>query len=183
MLEIPVIRWGKEYESMSKMDVVHFETGETLARVHEANGGLIKMDMKKAKKARNILREFSIQELVDKCAKAGELYENATLPLGNGEQNPDSFCTMQSATTGLPEHMCRFNMTKNAFVMKHMGEILNALTRGLPYDVLSNGYGMEDRGVMVSYQANCDEWDDRKRNKSVVAGKSDHQRKSIPLAF
>jgi len=156
MLEIPVVRWGKEYESMSKMDVVHFETGETLARVHEANGGLIKMDMKKAKKAREILRQFSIQELVDKCAVAGELYENATLPLGNGEQDPDSFCNMQSATTGLPEHMCRFNMTKNAFVMKHMGEILNALTRGLPYDILTNGYGMEDRGVMVSYQANCD---------------------------
>jgi acyl-CoA reductase-like NAD-dependent aldehyde dehydrogenase len=156
MLEIPVIRWGKEYESMTKMDVVHFETGETLARVHEANGGLIKMDMKKAKKAREILRQFSIQELVDKCAVAGELYENATLPLGNGEQDPDSFCNMQSATTGLPEHMCRFNMTKNAFVMKHMGEILNALTRGLPYDILSDGYGMEDRGVMVSYQANCD---------------------------
>ena len=56
MLEIPVIRWGKEYQSMTKMDVVHFETGETLARVHEANGGLIKMDMKKAKKAREILR-------------------------------------------------------------------------------------------------------------------------------
>ena len=75
MLEIPVIRWGKEYESMTKMDVVHFETGETLARVHEANGGLIKMDMKKAKKAREILRQFSIQELVDKCAVAGELYD------------------------------------------------------------------------------------------------------------
>ena len=92
MLEIPVIRWGKEYESMSKMDVVHFETGETLARVHEANGGLIKMDMKKAKKARNILREFSIQELVDKCAKAGELYENATLPLeliASEKKSPD----------------------------------------------------------------------------------------------
>ena len=50
MIEIPVIRWGKEYESMDKMDVVHFETGETLARVHEANGGIIKMDMRKAKK-------------------------------------------------------------------------------------------------------------------------------------
>ena len=52
--------------------------------------------------------------------------------------------------------MCSFNMTKNAFVMKNMGQILTALTRGLPYDILTNGYGMEDRGVMVSYQANCD---------------------------
>lgn len=156
MLEIPVVRWGQTYESMNKMDVVHFETGETLAQVHEANGGLIKMDMKKAKKARQILRDFSIQQLVDMCAKAADYYENDTLPLGNGTQNPTEFCNMQSATTGLPEHMCSFNMTKNAFVMRNMGRILDALTRGLSYDILTKGYGEEGRGVTVSYQANCD---------------------------
>ena len=45
MIEIPVVRWGEPYESMEKMDVVHFESGETLAQVHEANAGLIKMDI------------------------------------------------------------------------------------------------------------------------------------------
>ena len=155
MIDIPIIRWGKEYESLEKMEVVHFETGETLATVHEANAGLIKMDMRKAKKAREILRQFSINQLVDMCAKAADLYEFATLPLGNGTQTPDEFCNMQSATTGLPEHMCRFNMGKNAFVLKNMHQILDALTRGLPYNILSDGYGYESRGVMVSYQANC----------------------------
>lgn len=155
MLDIPAVRWGKPYESMEKKDVVHFETGETLATVHQANGGIVKMDMKKAHKARDILREFSIADLVEMCKKAAELYQHGTLPLGNGTQNPDEFCNMQSATTGLPEHMCRFNMSKNAFVLSHMGEILDALTRGLPYEIFSKGYGMEDRGVMVSYQANA----------------------------
>ncbi len=156
MIEIPVVRWGQPYESMEKDEVVHFETGEALAQVHQANGGLIRIDMKKAKKARDILREFSIDDLVAMCAKAAEFYENAELPLGNGTQTPDDFCTMQSATTGLPEHMCRFNMSKNAFVLKHMGDILQALTRGLPYEILSRGYGKEDRGVTISYQANAD---------------------------
>lgn len=155
MLDIPVVRWGKPYESMEKKDVVHFETGETLATVHQANGGIVKMDMKKAQKARDILREFPIADLVEMCKKAAELYQFGELPLGNGTQNPDEFCNMQSATTGLPEHMCRFNMGKNAFVLSHMGEILDALTRGLPYEVFSQGYGMEERGVMVSYQANA----------------------------
>ncbi|MBW3541503.1 MAG: aldehyde dehydrogenase family protein [Planctomycetes bacterium] len=155
MLEIPVVRWGEAYESLEKMDVVHFETGETLARVHEANGGIIKMDMRKAKRARDVLRQFSIADLVEKCKTAADLYVDATLPLGNGTQSPDDFCRMQSATTGLPEHMCRFNMSKNAFVLRHMGDILDALTRGLPYDILSRGYGEEGRGVLVSYQANC----------------------------
>ena len=43
MLEIPVIRWGEPYESMDKMDVVHFETGETLAQVHEAKPDVLLM--------------------------------------------------------------------------------------------------------------------------------------------
>ncbi|MEK6249844.1 MAG: aldehyde dehydrogenase family protein, partial [Planctomycetales bacterium] len=59
----------------------------------------------------------------------------------------------QSATTGLPEHMCRANMEKNFFVLTHMDQMLDALTRGLDLDILTRGYGVEQRGVVVSYQA------------------------------
>jgi acyl-CoA reductase-like NAD-dependent aldehyde dehydrogenase len=156
MLEIPVIRWGQPYESMEKQPVVHFETGEELATVHQANGGLIKMDMRKARQARETLRQIPIEELCDMAAQAADLYLEGTLPLGNGTQNPQEFCRMQSATTGLPEHMCAANMRKNAYVLRHMREVLEALTRGLPFEILTNGYGMESRGIMVSYQANTD---------------------------
>ncbi|MEZ5945036.1 MAG: aldehyde dehydrogenase family protein [Planctomycetaceae bacterium] len=153
MLDIPVIRWGKEYDSMEKAPVVHFETGEELAKMSQANGGLIKIDMKKAHRARATLREFTIDELCEKCATAADYFMNAELPLGNGTQTPEDFCRIQSATTGLPEHMCAFNMKKNAFVMTKMRDVLDALTRGLPFDILTRGYGMESRGVTVSYQA------------------------------
>ena len=155
MLEIPIIRWGEPYKSMEQNEVVHFESGKTLATVHQANAGIIKMDMRKQDKARDILRQFSISELIEMCKKAGDFYMNAELPLGNGTQTPAEFCTMQSATTGLPEHMCAGNMSKNAFVLKNMDQILDALTRGLPLDIFSEGYGVEEaREVMVSYQAN-----------------------------
>ena len=114
MLEIPIIRWGEPYKSMEQNEVVHFESGKTLATVHQANAGIIKMDMRKQDKARDILRQFSISELIEMCKKAGDFYMNAELPLGNGTQTPAEFCTMQSATTGLPEHMCAGNMSKNA---------------------------------------------------------------------
>jgi acyl-CoA reductase-like NAD-dependent aldehyde dehydrogenase len=153
VLEIPVIRWGKPYESIEKTPIVHFETGEEVALLHQANAGLIKMDMRKAAKAREALRQFSIEQLCDMCAKAADLYLEGTLPLGNGTQGPQDFCKMQSATTGLPEHMCAANMKKNAYVLRNMREVLEALTRGLPFEILSKGYGMEKRGVMVSYQA------------------------------
>jgi acyl-CoA reductase-like NAD-dependent aldehyde dehydrogenase len=84
--------------------------------------------------------------------KAADLYTEAELPLGDGTQTPEQFVRIQSATTGLPEHMCRFNMKKNHFVLNQMDKILESLTRGLDLDVLSRGYGVE-RGVPISYQA------------------------------
>ncbi|REK25212.1 MAG: aldehyde dehydrogenase family protein [Planctomycetota bacterium] len=155
MIEIPVIRWGQPYESMDKEPVVHFESGEELAVVHQANGGLIKMDMRKADKARDILRQFSVEDLCDMAGKAAEFYMEGTLPLGSGTQSPQDFCKMQSATTGLPEHMCAGNMRKNAYVLQHMKDVLQALTRRLPFEILTQGYGTEPGGeVMMSYQAN-----------------------------
>jgi acyl-CoA reductase-like NAD-dependent aldehyde dehydrogenase len=144
MLEIPVIRWGQPYESVEKQPVVHFETGEELAVMHQANAGLIKLDGRKAGKARDVLRQFSIEQLCEMCAQAADLYMEGTLPLGTGTQTPQEFCRMQSATTGLPEHMCASNMRKNAFVLKHMQDVLEALTRGLPLEILT---------IPVSYQA------------------------------
>lgn len=153
MLEIPVIRWGKPYESLETTDVVHFNTGETIAKVSSANGGLVTRDMRKAQEARKILKQFSIEELIAKVARAADLFEQETLPLGTGTQSPDEFVVHQSASTGLPEHMCRSNMQKNCFVMRNMTEILQCLTRGLDLEILTRGYGMESRGVVVSFQA------------------------------
>jgi len=153
MLNIPAVRWGKPYESLETDDVLHHMTGQPIARVSQANGGIVQRDMRQVAKAREILREFSIEDLIEKIKTAADLYLNGTLPLGDGSQSPEDFAHQQSATTGLPEHMCKGNMTKNHFVLTHMQEILEALTRGLPFEVLSRGYGVEDRGVVVSYQA------------------------------
>src|SRR5262245_19264116 len=108
--------------------------------------------MRFAKRARDVLREIPIRDLLQMMKKAGELYAKAELPLGDGTQTPDQFARMQSATTGLPEHMCKFNMEKNEFVLANMDKILDSLTRGLDLSILSRGHGMEDRKVPVSYQ-------------------------------
>ncbi|MCA9178874.1 MAG: aldehyde dehydrogenase family protein [Planctomycetales bacterium] len=155
MLNIPVLRWGKEYTSLEVEPVVHFATGEEIASVSQANGGIIQRDMRQLKKARNILREIPISQLIETIKKAGDLYESGTLPLGDGSQTPDDFVHQQSASTGLPEHMCRSNMGKNSFVLNNMEQILSCLTRGLDLDILTRGYGIEERGVVVSYQAQC----------------------------
>jgi acyl-CoA reductase-like NAD-dependent aldehyde dehydrogenase len=152
MLNLPVLRWGEPYESLDVDEVVHFATGEPIARVGRANGGLIQRDMRKAVRAREALRAIPIDELIARTGTAGELYMNATLPMGDGAQSADAFVHAQSASTGLPERMCRANMKKNAFVLAQMRAVLTSLTRGLDLDVLTRGHG-EEREVPISYQA------------------------------
>src|SRR5215468_10673108 len=153
MVKIPVLRWGQPYESLGLDKVVHFITGEYLAQVSQANPGLLTKDMKKAQRARDVLLSIPIRDLVQMMKKAADLYRDATLPLGDGQQSPADFARQQSASTGLPEHMCKANMAKNHFVLSNMERILDCLTRGLDLDTLTRGYGMESRGVIVSYQA------------------------------
>lgn len=153
MLNIPAIRWGKPYDSLEKEDVVHFRTGEPIAQLSQVGGGILKRDMKKAQNAREALLQFSPAEILDKLASAGKLYLETELPIGDGSQTPEAFVHAQSASTGLPEHMCRANMQKNAFVLQNMPQILDSLTRGLDLNILAQGYGKEARGVYVSYQA------------------------------
>ena len=133
-------------------EVVHFATGEPIARVSRANGGIIQRDMRKAARAREALRTIPIDDLIARIGRAGDIYMEATLPMGDGVQSAEAFVRAQSATTGLPERMCRANMKKNAFVLAEMRNILTSLTRGLPFDVLTTGHG-EERRVPISYQA------------------------------
>ncbi len=132
--------------------LVHFVTGEPVARVSRANGGLVERDMRKGARAREVLREIPIDDLVTRAMKAGDLYMTGTLAMGDGTQSPDEFVRAQSATTGLPENMCRANMIKIASVLGDMHNMLTSLTRGLPLDVLTTGHG-EERGVPISFQA------------------------------
>ncbi len=151
MLSLPVLRWGRPYESLDVDEVVHFATGEPIARVGRANGGLIHRDMRKAQRARGALTAIPIDALIEIAARAGELYTDGTVEMGDGSQTPAEFVRAQSASTGLPEHMCRANMKKNAFVLAEMRNILTSLTRGLDLEVLTRGHGQE-RGVPISFQ-------------------------------
>jgi acyl-CoA reductase-like NAD-dependent aldehyde dehydrogenase len=152
MIHLPILRWGQPYTSIDVDEVVHFASGEPIARVSRANGGLIQRDIRKAARAREVLTDIPIDDLIERVGRAGELYMNGTLPLGEGTQSPAEFVHAQSASTGLPERMCRANMKKNAFVLAEMRNILTSLTRGLPFNILTTGHG-EERGVPISFQA------------------------------
>ncbi len=152
MIHFPALRWGEPYRSLEVDKVFHFDTGEPVAEVSQANPGIVTRDLRKAERARAALREVPPDELIAMIKRGAELFSSAELPLGDGTQTPDDFVRQQSATTGLPEHMCRMNMEKLRYVLDHIDDILASLTRRLDPGILARGFGEED-GVMRSYQA------------------------------
>ena len=110
VIHFPALRWGEPYQSLEVNQVAHFATGEPLAEVSQANGGLVARDLRKAQRARDVLREIPCAELVKMVKRAGQLFQTAELPVGDASQSPDDFVRQQSATTGLPEQLCRMNM-------------------------------------------------------------------------
>ncbi len=153
MLHLPILRWGEPYQSLDVDTLVHFATGETLGQMSRANGAMVQRDMRHAQRARQALRSFPISDVLRMMHQAADLYLHAALSLGNVTQTPEEFVKIQSATTGLPENMCKANMKKNHFVLQNMPSILEALTRGLDLNIIRKGFGVEARQVPLSYQA------------------------------
>jgi len=152
-MHLPVWRFGKPYESLERETLVHFLTGEPVAEVSQVGGAIVGRDLQKAGQARRALLAIDPEEVVERLQTAGNLYANGTVTVGDTLQSPADFVKQQSATTGLPESLCRANMQKNMFVLSNMDRILDALSRGLDPAILWTGHGVESRGVTVSYQA------------------------------
>lgn len=154
-LHLPILRWGKRYESLERRTLRHAATGEVLAEVSLANAALVQRDLRRAPQAREALCAIPCEELIARCAQAARLFMEAELEVGEGPmQSPEDHLRCQSGTTGLPEHLCRAGMHKLEHVLTHMGEILESLTRGLPLEVLTAGLG-DEGGVLRSYQASA----------------------------
>ncbi len=102
MITLSPLRWGKPYESLDAIHVVHFDTGEPMAKIGTVGGGIVTRDMRQADKAREALRQIPVPELLEMCKKAAELFKTASLPVGDSMQSVDDFVHQQSASTGCP---------------------------------------------------------------------------------
>ncbi len=149
---LPALRRGQPYESLDTVEVVNHRTGQPMARVSQVGAGILRKDMARIGEARAALKKFSVAELIEISAKAGEHFLNGELPLGDQghTQSAQQYIETLSATSGLPHVMVRRNMAKIHFALTNVRTVLNGLTRGLPLDVLDRGYG-EHCGAAVSF--------------------------------
>src|SRR3954469_26032712 len=111
---LPVLRFGRSYESLDKLDIKDHRTGEVKAVVSTINAGILRKDFRRLGEARALLKKFTVSQLIEMSAKAGEHFLSGTLPLGDQghTQSPDEYITTLSATSGLPHVMVRRNMAK-----------------------------------------------------------------------
>jgi hypothetical protein len=153
---LPALRLGRAYESLDKIEVKDHRSGEVKALVSQVNGGILKRDLAKLSSARAALNKFTVAELVALSAKAGELFLNGTLPLGDKghTQTAQQYIETLSLTSGLPHVMVKRNMTKVHYALTHLGEVLNGLSRGLDFTIIDRGYG-EQFGTKLSFFPTC----------------------------
>ncbi|HWF17790.1 MAG TPA: aldehyde dehydrogenase family protein [Verrucomicrobiae bacterium] len=149
---IPAMRRGRPYESLDQIKIVDHRTGAPLVSISQVNAGIIRKDLARAAESRAALKKFTTAQLLDISAKAGELFLEGTLPLGDKghAQSARQYLETLSATSGLPHVMVRRNMAKIHHALTHMRQILNGLTRGLDLGILDKGCG-EQFGTPVSY--------------------------------
>ncbi len=151
MMHIPILRAGRPYRSLSTVRIPHFQTGEPFVEVSQANTGLISKDLCAAGNSRDALDSLTISELLVICKRAAHIFTGSNLTLdGENQQSPEDYILHTSATTGMPEVLCRKNMAKIHLVLDNMEAVLNGLTRGLDLSVLDQGYGVQN-GHEISY--------------------------------
>jgi acyl-CoA reductase-like NAD-dependent aldehyde dehydrogenase len=154
---LPVLRFGRSYESLDQIEIKDHRSGQTKASVSTINAGILRKDFRRLKEARAALKRFSVGELIDLSADAGELFLNGTLPLGDKghTQSADEYVATLSATSGLPHVMVRRNMAKIHYALTHLREVLNGLSRGLDLSILDSGSG-EQFGTRLSFFPTCE---------------------------
>ncbi len=148
---IPCLRFGEPYQSLDRSPILDCRTGEELASVSQVNAGLVRRDlMRRSRAARKSLRRFTAEELIGISDRAGKLFLEGSLPLGEGEQNPDDYVRSLSASSGLPHAMVRRNMEKIRHALSSMRTVLSGLTRGLDLKILDRGLGRQF-GTRIGY--------------------------------
>jgi acyl-CoA reductase-like NAD-dependent aldehyde dehydrogenase len=153
MLHIPILRHGTPYKSLDVIRVPHHKTREPFVEISQANGGLIRRDLREEVQAdaRRELARVPYAQLLEMCAAAAGHFLNDRLPLGDGMQAPQDYVLQLSATTGMPHVLVRRNMQKIAGVLTEMATVLRGLTRGLDLGLLDAGYGSHEGHALSFY--------------------------------
>ena len=129
-------------------------TGEPIAKVSRANGGLIQRDMRKAQRApRRAARDSDRRADRPRGEGRRAVRRTATLPMGDGAQTPDEFVRAQSASDRPPRATVpREHEEEQVRAERDAADSRRRSRAGSISTCSRRDYG-EERGVPISYQA------------------------------
>jgi acyl-CoA reductase-like NAD-dependent aldehyde dehydrogenase len=155
---LPILRQGRAYRSKDTYTLTDVRDGSPVAEVSLANRGLIAFDLARKADHRRRLQQVPVAELFEIGKRAAKRFLDGEVvldPIDGIGQTADDYVRQLSATTGMPHALARANMTKIAFVLEQMEEVIGGLTRGLDLEVLDQGW-IRQEGRFVSYQRQAD---------------------------
>lgn len=151
MINIPILRSGEPYVAVETTELVHHATREPIARVSQANSGMIVRDVRRMDD--HVLESFASRDLIAIAKQAGVLFQTAALPCGDQQQSFDDYIASLSATTGMPVSYCRTNAAKIVRILDEMETVIAGLTRGMDLAILDRGWGRQDGRTLSWYRA------------------------------
>lgn len=155
-MHVPVLRAGREYASRRRRRLTDVRTGDPVAEVSLANGGLIARDLAGAAANRQALERMPAGELAALCAEAARRFRQDRLPVDGGtDQSFEDYLSQLAATAGMPPSLGRRNADKICGVLESMEQVLDGLTRGLDLAVVDAGWG-EEKCRTISYRRQTD---------------------------
>ncbi len=151
MIQIPALRFGKEYKSLDKAQLIHHVTGEPVAEVSQVTGSQISRDVGLTPRLHKELMAIPVRDLLAIYKKAADHFVNSALPCGDTELTFDDYVRNLSATTGSPMVFCRRNALKVQYVLNNVEEVLAGLMRGADLELLDQGYTQKSGHMQAFY--------------------------------
>ena len=115
MIHIPILRHGVPYKSLDVIRIPHHRTRETFAEMSQANGGIIRRDLRDETQAEARPRwRRSRSSSCSTSARAPRTTSSTTrCRSATTQQSPDDYVQQLSATTGMPHALVRRNMAQD----------------------------------------------------------------------
>ena len=150
-IHIPALAFGDTYQSLNRHPVVDLGTGESVASLGLVRGSRIAADCQRKdflSRALQVLQSIPVHARIQMSVKAADMFQNDTLPCGDGTQAPEDYLRVLTRTSGLPIALAKANSERICGALRDTAAIMNGLARDLPFEILDEGVGKQ-QGVNV----------------------------------
>src|SRR3989344_5556118 len=150
-IHIPALAFGDTYQSLNRHPVVDLGTGESVASLGLVRGSRIAADCQRKdflSRALQVLQSIPVHARIQMSVKAADMFQNDTLPCGDGTQAPEDYLRVLTRTSGLPIALAKANSERICGALRDTAAIMNGLARDLPFEILGEGVGKQ-QGVNV----------------------------------